>query len=843
MVSLSELSKPEQHRVEKAVHEVSSRAAIIGVAVTQRSWDLRPVVFLSSETQPSLVRFSGPEVTLSKIHHARIEDLFQRICGVSELQLATRILEWGIFEGQLWYRRDMVETTLADLMTEGRKQSFSEAFAIARKLARAVESLHSRGIAHGHIVPGNVVLAANGDVSLVDPGIGLAIVQSSKHLGIEQFPQGYLRPSFAPELLQSDAVLYDSDVFGVGLILKQLFAPFKRTFPDASRVSEPQVTSRLTTFADMIGSMCDANPAARPSLAKVIEMLGEQPRLGEPYRPKRELPKPEQIIGSGPIERGKVIQTVRRPEVEPAAAPERPIAPMTPEVQTPPVAPAIAEKIEPTPPPPVALAPVVAEEPARAERPREIPEVPAATTRFNNLRPRALLWPAAVLICLLLVAFVFLRRGDSSGYSPEELELAWYSNRPALMTRVAEVAVQEEGNAEAARDLILRSVIRGEQLPKTVDGSLLRVAFDPHWDAQLTPSDRRTAYALALSGLLREETPTDLTPLAQAHPGLVLAITASAGENVGRVLATVPLSVLIALPPPFGVAFQQLGVSKPDLHCGDESVRGLARLATRGIEQADAFIQFLSVDTMTRLRAVAFLFSEDNNGAQKALDILVHPTHHTAPHDVVRWAQAWNITSWKELEPSDQLLVVSGLKPSGEVLQEHLAVLFAHPEPSMRAYAIQLGLEKITFEHPGALAALTKIADKPEILTGDQTLMLARLLEMPGSVDSSIARTFLAGNPPETLIVELLLASAKTKTGTRLDFEFSRYLQQKGWEPQLSELSILLSHPDKLTRFFIYTKIFALPDRGAARKLLNEALAKESLPEFKKQLQSMLNRV
>lgn len=833
LVALGELSVAEQKRIERTVAQICPGAPIIGVQVTPRAWDVRPVVMVAREGVPSLIRFLGPEVTLSSSIATRVQETFERIAAFDNLARASLVQDWGLFDGQLWYRRPVVETTLAQTLEHSQLTNLAEALSLARNLIQGIEEFHARGVVHGHLQPSNIFISSYGEVSLLDPGIGIAVAQASLALGLETFPRGYSRRSFAPEVLENESVLFSSDVFGLGQILRHIFSSFAE---GASRTAQNRPRNSLTILLESFDSMCEANPVKRPPLPMIKELLGEkgalesapraeparapsQGRIVKVRRPSQTMRvQGEPVVAPPPVQQTSFSQTSALGEPQPAqpAMTATPVSPVTG-----------AERVKAQPPEPQA----------------QVVAPPAAETESGEpkrLSNRALF--GAVLLAVLFVGGLYYSRtgGPAHQFSREELEVAWTSKRPSMMSTVAQAAIDAEYPDKFAEMLIVGSAMRGEQIGSGVDTSLIRIAFDERWERDLSVEDRRLALALALSGLLREKTPRDLPALDTAHAGVILGITASAGENVGAILDKIPVSLLAELPPPIGPAFLELSRHNPDLTCGDEATRLLSRIATRGVEDSDQIVQFVERDTTVRLRALALLYASEPVSARRVLDILLNHPNVEIQHEHIQWAKSWNLLKWTEIENSDQLSLVAGIPPVADVSVQNLGKLFSHPQPSIRGLAIRKAIDQIKFEHPGAYNTLRSLSEHPELLTPAQTVQLAQLLEAFERAPATAIRAWLETQPPQELVAALLVSTSAEAQGTTMDFEFSRYLQGAGWAPNTRELERLAGHPDNLTRFFAYTKIFALDDKAVALQMLTDAAANEKHPEFKRRLELML---
>ena len=1034
IAALSELSSPHQRRVEKAVTEISQSAAVIGVQVTPRSWDLRPVIAVAAESRPSLIRYLGPEVTLSNKLTARVHELFERLTHGQGLSESTRVLEWGTFEGQLFYRRSVVDKTLQGLLDKEEEISLSDALLIARNLLHEIEVLHSYGVVHGHICPANISIADSGDLALIDVGIGIAVVQASRSLGLEVFPPGYIQASFAPETLESDGLFVSSDIYGLGMVLKELFL----TIFEKQTAQAPSHNG-LQVLAESFEAMCDPDPAKRPSLHEIRELIGEnrstrmrsdgvgpaahdaaeashatsrEPNRDQGVEREKKLvkirkkdptrgfasgsdtiatdlveevrkqvadipPEPQRGLMDAPADQPAVnaINGIASPQASTQGVPspaasvhqeqaqpippmdyaqpaQHPVPPMPapsaaaqPQIHpgmhaahsapqiSPPVAPPVSPPHTPphtspyalsgpspmaSPVPPMTAAPHYSAQPpmaggsafpagnyvaqpapapmpnygqAMAPAPQPVPPVagPAAqaipvppleapqsspqpkthpippaheNVDLNLSTPGTLdtnlgmeFEPApssslsnAVFAGLMMVIGLFFfgvywwqSTDETVIYSHAELEQFWMSGRPTMMIPVALQAIDADDPDPFAENLIVSSALRGEELPGSVEDSLIRIAFDSRWESELRPEDRRFALTFALAELLKDRTPKDLPELDTVHPGVLLGITALAGKDFTPILSAVPAAILAELPPPLGMAFTELLRNNKKLFCGDEGVRGLARFASLGVYGSEPLVEYLSRDTITRVRAISLLFSHDERGAQRVLDILLNHPNIVIEHPLIEWAQAFELLSWDELDSSDKLLVLGGFPPSTAIEAENVGKLVAHPVGSLRGLALKKSLEEIRFQHPAAFPVLTALSEDPDLLTAHQTVQLAKFLENPHKSRSQDVQKWLASGVPVKLAEMLLLATSGKQKATSLDIDLSLFLRQNGWNPSVPQLEKLIRHPVGHARLFAYTQLFEMHEKKTALRLLEQAAAHETNENYSKQLRFMLS--
>jgi len=159
---------------------------------------------------------------------------------------------------------------------------------IARRLARALEHAHSRGILHRDVKPSNVMITPGGRVLLFD--FGLVQAEGSARLTRTGAPVG--SPAYmAPEQMRSSVSDARSDVYSLGVTLYELLAlelPFLGKSYDDLRAqvlageSEP-ITHKNRAVPWDVETVClvamDRDPARR--YASVTELAADLDRIAQ----------------------------------------------------------------------------------------------------------------------------------------------------------------------------------------------------------------------------------------------------------------------------------------------------------------------------------------------------------------------------------------------------------------------------------------------------------------------------------------------------------------------------------------------------------------------------------
>ena len=161
----------------------------------------------------------------------------------------------------------------------------SQAAAIARNVARALDHAHGEGVLHRDIKPSNILISKKGDVKLIDFDLAVQMVDSDPGRD-PLYTQG--TPSYmSPEQARGGAIDGRSDIYSLGVALYEMLLghrPFQgRTESsvilkhlDARRPSIPaRKSGSLAPLAEILSVMLALNPRDRyPSAKAAAEVLG-----------------------------------------------------------------------------------------------------------------------------------------------------------------------------------------------------------------------------------------------------------------------------------------------------------------------------------------------------------------------------------------------------------------------------------------------------------------------------------------------------------------------------------------------------------------------------------------
>jgi serine/threonine-protein kinase len=176
-----------------------------------------------------------------------------------------------------WFRVSGVELlmeyldgrTLEELLAgEGRRPDMKELVLIFVQVAAALATMHRRGVYHGDLKPGNIMLTKDGKVKLID--LGTAWIKGRDKNRIQGTPQ-YI----APETVENKVVDEKSDLYNLGATMYRMFtgryanqgAPQPGNVSKSGKVAPPmQIDSKIPgTLNETILACLEPNPDKRPA--------------------------------------------------------------------------------------------------------------------------------------------------------------------------------------------------------------------------------------------------------------------------------------------------------------------------------------------------------------------------------------------------------------------------------------------------------------------------------------------------------------------------------------------------------------------------------------------------
>lgn len=156
----------------------------------------------------------------------------------------------------------------------------SEALDYTRQIASALDNLHSVGILHRDLKPGNIMLREDGSIALIDFGLAQRMQREPANTGIEEI---FGTPCYmSPEQGRGKYADARSDLYALGIILCEMLTgkkPFGGSDPmsiifNHSEAPIPVLPDRLSRHQPLINRLLAKNPEDRmQSASQVLEWL------------------------------------------------------------------------------------------------------------------------------------------------------------------------------------------------------------------------------------------------------------------------------------------------------------------------------------------------------------------------------------------------------------------------------------------------------------------------------------------------------------------------------------------------------------------------------------------
>jgi serine/threonine protein kinase/tetratricopeptide (TPR) repeat protein len=154
---------------------------------------------------------------------------------------------------------------------------------LLRQLVAGLDALHRAGTVHGDLKPSNVLVDRQGRVVILDFGLAAETAPEAQNEQVLQGTPEYMAPEQARGSLGPA-----SDLYALGVMLYESLVgvvPFVGgvfEILNAKQTLEPPQPSSLVDAVDpeldaLCGLLLRREPAERPSLARVLELLGDEP--------------------------------------------------------------------------------------------------------------------------------------------------------------------------------------------------------------------------------------------------------------------------------------------------------------------------------------------------------------------------------------------------------------------------------------------------------------------------------------------------------------------------------------------------------------------------------------
>jgi tRNA A-37 threonylcarbamoyl transferase component Bud32 len=218
---------------------------------------------------------------------------------------------------------------LSDLIAQTGPLPEGAVWRLAGGLAEALQAIHSHGLVHRDLKPGNILIAADGP-RVIDFGIsrttdGTVLTATRMTIGTPAY--------MSPEQAEGNAVGPASDVFSLGSVLAFAAtgaAPFGgggEMFAIAYRVvnGEPDLTRVPAPLRPLIGACLAKNPADRPALSELMHAVAASSAAYPEVAPGKFWPAQVSAL----LESGEFAPAPLPPAPTPPAAPTSLPGPVT----------------------------------------------------------------------------------------------------------------------------------------------------------------------------------------------------------------------------------------------------------------------------------------------------------------------------------------------------------------------------------------------------------------------------------------------------------------------------------------------------------------------------------
>lgn len=204
-----------------------------------------------------------PQGLIDEAALARLRRERDLLASLSHPNIA-QLLDAGIAEnGQPWFAMEYIEGHDLLAWCEARAPTLEQRVRIFASLVDAVRFAHRNLVVHGDLKPANVLVDAAGRLRLLDFGIARLLDELAAKTDVPESPSAFTRGYAAPELLEGARATVASDLYALGVMLRELIA-----------LPGPRSARRATRELEMIAAR-----AMRPDPAQRYEsarQLGEE---------------------------------------------------------------------------------------------------------------------------------------------------------------------------------------------------------------------------------------------------------------------------------------------------------------------------------------------------------------------------------------------------------------------------------------------------------------------------------------------------------------------------------------------------------------------------------------
>jgi eukaryotic-like serine/threonine-protein kinase len=219
---------------------------------------------------------TGPEAVRRFERERRI------LAGLEHRNIAALIDGGVLTDGRPYLVMEFVEGERITDWCRSRDLSVDVRLSLFRQICGAVSYAHRNFIVHRDLKPGNILVANDGTVKLLDFGIAKVLDDDTGSGGdtVTRAGGGALTPEYAaPEQLTGGAITTATDVYALGLLLFELltgarpFATASRTLPELTRLvltTDPPMASAMVQTERAAGDIAGVRRTLRGDLDAIL---------------------------------------------------------------------------------------------------------------------------------------------------------------------------------------------------------------------------------------------------------------------------------------------------------------------------------------------------------------------------------------------------------------------------------------------------------------------------------------------------------------------------------------------------------------------------------------------
>ncbi len=247
----------------------------------------------------------GRSVAIKILKRRRVDEPVQRERFLREAELATRVQHANVVRieavgterGHPWVAMELVEGVPFDDWLNNTQPSLDDVLDVIQQVLAGLHAVHEAGIIHRDVKPTNILVSHDGRLraKLIDFGISVGTDLDHEAVTGRGMVVGSI-PWMAPERLNGDAATPQSDLYPVGLMLRQAVTG-KKAF---AGLSLGEITEAITrgmlpplessapwlpeSLAAEIDRACSIDPKRRHASAELFRdsLVGLQHRLRTP---------------------------------------------------------------------------------------------------------------------------------------------------------------------------------------------------------------------------------------------------------------------------------------------------------------------------------------------------------------------------------------------------------------------------------------------------------------------------------------------------------------------------------------------------------------------------------